>query len=126
MGVGVEQLANREPVRGLGGCEFGVDGHQVRRPRHRPPAPISEATVKDLRWELAQRKARPRDPKLTQEKIAERLELERSRVQQAEALERVGWDLMRSRPDFSANDGSVRWPSAVKAARILASERAEN
>jgi hypothetical protein len=95
-------------------------------PRHRPPDPIPEATVKDLKWELAQRKARPGDREFTQEKIAGRLELDRSRIQQAEALERVGWDLLRSHPEFSASDGFVRWPSAREAARILASERAEN
>jgi hypothetical protein len=98
----------------------------AKRPRHRPPDPIPLATVKDLKWELAQRKAKPRDPELTQEKIAGRLGLDRTRVQQAEALEKAGWDLLRSHPDFSANDDLVRWPSAEKAARILASERAEN
>jgi hypothetical protein len=59
----------------------------AKRPRHRPPDPIPLATVKDLKWELAQRKAKPRDPELTQEKIAGRLGLDRTRVQQAEAGE---------------------------------------
>lgn len=99
---------------------------QPPKPRHRPPDPIPEATVKQLKWELAQRKARRRGPEFTQEKIAGRLGLDRTRVQQAEALEQVGWDLLRSHPDFSAKDDSVRWPSAKEAARILASERAEN
>ena len=110
-----------------------LDGPEprARRPRHRPPDAIPIATVKRLMWDLAQRKAqrkaRPRvDPELTQEKIGERLELNRSRVQQAEALERVGWDLLRSHPEFSADDGFVRWPSAKNAARLMAPERAEN
>jgi hypothetical protein len=95
-----------------------------KKPRHRPPDPIPEATVKRLMWELAQRKARPRDRELTQEKIASRVELHPTRVQQAEALERVGWDLLRSHPEFSVNDGFVRWPNARKAAQLLASKRA--
>jgi hypothetical protein len=94
---------------------------QLPKPRHRPPDPIPRATIKDLLWELAQREARRGDPELTQEKIAGRLGLERTRVQQAEALKRVGWDLLRSHPEFSANDDVVRWPSARDAARILAS-----
>jgi len=97
-----------------------------RKPRHRPPDPIPDDTVKRLKWELAQREAKPRDREFTQEKIADRLGLDRSRVQQAEALRRAGWDLLRSHPEFSANDGFVRWPSAAEAARLLASERAEN
>ena len=97
------------------------------KPRHRHPASIPTETVKQLKLELAQRKARPRDREFTQEKIAARLGLsDRSRVQQAEALQRLGWDLLRSDPEFSANDGSVRWPSARKAARLLASGSAEN
>jgi hypothetical protein len=104
----------------------GAGPPKTRRPRHRPPDPIPEATVKQLKWELAQRRARPRDPELSQEKIARRRELDRSRIQQAEALERIGWDLLRSHPEFSALDGFVHWPSAREAARILASERAEN
>ena len=98
----------------------------AKRPRHRPPDPISEETIKDLKWELAQRKARRGDRELSQEKIAGRLELDRSRIRQAEALELAGWDLLRSHPDFSAKDGFVRWPSPQEAARILVSERAEN
>jgi hypothetical protein len=99
---------------------------KARKPRHRHPDPILETTVKQLKWELAQRKAKPRDREFTQEKIAARLELDRTRVQQAEKLERAGWDLLRSHPEFSANDEFVRWPSAREAARLLASERAEN
>jgi hypothetical protein len=96
------------------------------RPRHRPPTPIAKATVKSLMWELEQRKAKPQNPELTQEKIAGRLELKVTRVQQAEALERVGWPLLRTHPDFSVDEGFVRWPGPRKAAQILASERTEN
>jgi hypothetical protein len=96
------------------------------KPRHRPPDRIASGTVKQLKWELAQRKTRRDDREFTQEKIAGRLELDRTRIQQAEALERVGWDLLRSHPEFSARDEFVRWPSAREAARLLASERAEN
>jgi hypothetical protein len=99
---------------------------QQPKPRHRHPDPIPDETIKQLKWELAQRKAKPRNREFTQEKIARRLGLDRTRVQQAEALQRVGWDLLRSHPEFSANDGFVRWPSAHEAARLLASGRAEN
>jgi hypothetical protein len=99
---------------------------KARKPRHRPPAPVPETKIKQLKWELAQRKRRPGDRELTQEKIAGRLGLGRMRIQQAEALERAGWDLLRSHPEFSAKDDFVRWPSASEAVRILASERAEN
>jgi hypothetical protein len=98
----------------------------AKKPRHRHPDPISRATIKRLMLELAQRKARPRDRDFTQEKIGGRFGLDRSRIQQAEGLMRVGWDLLRSHPEFSANDDLVRWPSVKEAARILASERAEN
>jgi hypothetical protein len=96
------------------------------KPHHRPPDPIPTATVKRLKWELVQRRAKPRDREYTQEKIAARLDLSRPRVQQAEKLESAGWDLLRSHPEFSAKDGFVRWPSAPEAAQIVASERAEN
>jgi hypothetical protein len=96
------------------------------KPRHRPPDPIAEATVKQLKWELAQRRTKRRDPELTQEKIAARLGLDRTRIQQAEALEKVGWDLLRSHPEFSAFDEFVSWPSAREAALLLASGNAEN
>lgn len=99
---------------------------KAKKPRHRPPDPIPRETVKNLQWELGQRRAKPRDPELTQEKIALRVRLDRSRILQAEALQRAGWDLLRTHPDFSAEDGFVRWPSPEQAARILASERAEN
>jgi hypothetical protein len=59
------------------------------KPRHRPLAPIPKATVKALKWQLAQRKAKLRDPEFAQEKIADRLGLERTRIQHAEALERA-------------------------------------
>jgi hypothetical protein len=94
--------------------------------RHRPPGPIAVATVKDLKWQLTQRATRPKDREFTQEAIAARLGLDRSRVQQAEALELAGWDLLRTHPEFSAEEGFVRWPSPAEAARILASEGAGN
>jgi hypothetical protein len=97
-----------------------------KKPRHRPPEQIPKVTVQKLMLELEKRRTRPHDPELTQEKIGERLKLHRSRVQQAEALRRAGWDLLRSHPEFSADAGFVRWPSPVDAARLLESERAEN
>ena len=81
-----------------------------KRQRQRPPAQIDEATVKELKWDLAQRKAKPKDPEFTQQKIAARLGLATTRVQQAEGLERIGWDLLRIHPDFPAEKGFVRWP----------------
>jgi hypothetical protein len=111
--LGEDSLAAREPSR-------------KPKPRHRPPAQIAKATVKSLMWELEQRKAKPKNPELTQEEIAGRLELKVTRVQQAEALERVGWPLLRTHPDFPVDEGFVRWPGPAKAAQILASERTEN
>lgn len=105
---------------------------KVAKPRHRHPAPISKDTIKKLKWELAKRREelaqqKPRgEREYTQEKIAERLELDDTRVQQAEALHHVGWELLRTHPEFSVDEGFVRWPSAEDAARILASEHAEN
>jgi hypothetical protein len=101
-------------------------------PRHRPPAQIAVETVKALKWQLAKRQEelaqqRPRgEREYTQEKIAERLGLDRNRVQRAEALQRLGWDLLRSHPDFAADDGFVRWPSPAEATRIRDSESAQN
>jgi len=98
-----------------------------KKPRHRRPDLLEKRKVKKLMWELAQRKARPpRDPEFTQEKIAQRLGWDRSRVQQAEGLQKRGWDLLRSDSEFSADDDFVRWPSVKEAARLMASERAEN
>jgi hypothetical protein len=102
-----------------------------KTPRHRHPDEIPKVTVKQLMWdlgrrktELAGRKKLPHGSDLTQEKIAARFDLDRSRIQQAEKLVAAGWDLLRSHPEFSANDEFVRWPSVREAARILASERA--
>jgi hypothetical protein len=115
-----------------GGVEpGGAAQSKARRVRHRPPDPIARATVEALKAELVQRKALARGVKRgegehSQEKIANRLGLSRSRVQQAEALERVGWDLLRSHPEFSAVDDFVRWPNPEEAARLLASGREAN
>jgi hypothetical protein len=100
---------------------FGAQG----RSRHRPPEPLPLDVIERLEIELAKRRdaGNPRRGPLTQSAIATRLGLERHRVQQAEALLRVGWELPRSRPEFSANDGAVRWPSPGEARRILASDR---
>jgi hypothetical protein len=121
------------PAPGKGGVEpGGTVRSNATKPRHRPPEPIARATVEALKAELAQRKAeRARGVKRgqgehTQEKIANRLGLSRTRVQQAEALERVGWDLLRSHPEFSAVDDLVRWPNPVEAAQLLASGREAN
>jgi hypothetical protein len=93
--------------------------------RHRPPDPLPLDTIERLETELAKRRdaGKPRRGRLTQSAIARRLGLERHRVQQAEALLKVGWELPRSHPEFSANDGVVRWPSVTEARRILALER---
>lgn len=111
---------------------------QPKQPRQREPDQIAKTTVKNLMLELVRRKAEqrkaeldgrkmlPRGSELTQEKIALNLGLHPTRVQQAEGLQGVGWDLLRSDPDFSADEGFVRWPGAEKAARILDSEPAEN
>ena len=76
-------------------------GQQPRaKPRHRPLDPIAKEAVKDLMMELAKRKAWPGDREFTQAKIAARVGLNVNRVQQAEGLERLGWDLLRTHPDF--------------------------
>jgi hypothetical protein len=112
---------------------LAVDGETAKaHPRHRPPAQIPVDTVKDLKWQLAQRQKelaqrKPRGKReYTQEKIAESLGLDDTRVQQAEALQHRGWDLLRTHPDFSVDEGFVRWPGPQEAARLLASESAEN
>jgi hypothetical protein len=40
---------------------------QQQQPSYRPPEQIAVTTVKALKFELAQRKAKPRDRNLTQE-----------------------------------------------------------
>jgi hypothetical protein len=83
----------RLAVRRGSGRPGSDDGDRTQprkpKPRHRPLAPIPKATVKALKWQLAQRKAKLRDPEFAQEKIADRLGLERTRIQHAEALERA-------------------------------------
>jgi hypothetical protein len=115
-----------EPAAGAKPESMSRTGPAAKKPRHRPPTPIAKATVKQLKWELAQRKARPRDPDFTQDAIAQKLELNSSRIQQAEGLQQAGWDLLRSHPDFPVEDGFVRWPGAEEAARLLASGRTGN
>src|SRR5262249_32916759 len=80
------------------------------------PSQIPRATVQELMLELERRKANPRDPELTQLRIAERVGLNPARVQEAEALRGIGWDLLRTHPDFSIEDGFVRWPTPTRAA----------
>jgi hypothetical protein len=101
-----------------------------KNPRYRPPEELERDKVKQLMFELAQREAELgggarvlRGSEFTQEKIAARLGWDRTRVQQAESLQRLGWELLRSHPQFSALDEFVRWPSVDEAAQILASER---
>jgi hypothetical protein len=96
-----------------------------RKPRQRPPGQISRAAVQALMLELERRKAKPRDRELTQRRIAARVGLNQARVQEAEELRGLGWDLLRTHPDFSIEDGFVRWPTPTRAAQILARERAE-
>jgi hypothetical protein len=45
----------------------------------------------------------------------------RDRVAEIEMLMELGWDLRKSHPDFSAEDGWVRLPTAREAARLLRS-----
>ena len=113
-------------------------GPEATRPRQRKPMQIAKSTVKELMLALARREAEQRKASLagrkklpsgsesTQEKIALRLGLHVTRVQQAEGLLRAGWDLLRTDPDFLVDDGFVRWPGVKRAAQILASERAGN
>ena len=100
-------------------------------PRHRPPVGLPVGAVRELEALLAGRR---RSGKPTQDKIAHEVErlarknvpfikFGRNRVEQAEQLQKLGWPLLRSQPEFSADDGFVYWPTAAKAARILASER---
>jgi hypothetical protein len=96
-----------------------------KKPRHRPPDPIAKETVTQLMVELEQRKATPVDPEFTQWKIAERVRLNVNRVQQAERLQDLGWDLLRTHPDFLVDEGYVCWPGDEKAARILDADRTE-
>jgi hypothetical protein len=104
-----------------------ADPQPKPKPRHRPPDQIPESTVKQLKIELvkreAKRKGRRRVPELTQAKIAAIVGLDDTRVQQAEGLREIGWDLLRTHPDFSVDEGFVRWPSVEEATRILDSER---
>jgi hypothetical protein len=101
-----------------------AEGQQGRRriPRQRPPQAIASSVVQQLKGELEQRRADPGDREFTQARIAGRLRLAVTRVQQAERLERLGWDLLRSDPDFLVDDGFVRWPSDRKAALLLAAD----
>jgi hypothetical protein len=106
-------------------------GAPVRRRarRHRPPDQLSLKTVRRCEAELArrQRARKPKTGPLTLEGIAKRLRAEdpnwnRARVRQAEQLLQVGWPLSRTHPEFSTDEGFVRWPKVEEAARLLRSE----
>lgn len=116
----------RPPAWELVAVELGLDRAPVRSAtgRRRSPDPIPITTVKRLIVELARRRdtENPRRGPLTQTGIAQRLGIDYHRVQQAEGLVAAGWDLLRSHPDHSAEDGYVRWPSVAKARDLLGSE----
>lgn len=92
-------------------------------PRSRPPDQLPATTVRRCEDELRKRAqaGRPRYGSLTLMAIATRLGWPRARVTQAEALMEVGWPLLRTHPDFSADQGHVRWPTPRQAARLLRS-----
>lgn len=111
---------------GFGLPEPAPASSRQAKPRHRPPDEIPRETIQQLMLELEQRKAKGGRGEYAQEKIGLRLGLSRPRVKQALDLQKVGWGLLRSHPEFSAKDGFVCWPSVQEAARLLASESAEN
>jgi hypothetical protein len=103
----------------------------VGKPRQREPDPLPLDQIDALEKELLVRREARGDrwkapPEHTLEAIAWRMKapFNYDRVRQGEGLLAVGWDLRKSHPDFSVNDGAVRWPSVKKAASILASESA--
>jgi hypothetical protein len=116
----------RLPPRPLESGEPTADQQPTpKKPRYAPPHRIEKDKVKQLMMELVKRKADRGDRDFTQARIAERLGLKVTRVQQAEGLQRVGWDLLRTHPDFPVDAGFVRWPGVDAAARILKSGRTE-
>lgn len=90
-------------------------------PRWRPPAGLPLERVERLDALLAERKraGRPPPPSLTLRAIAQRVGFNYDRVRQGEQLRDHGWDLRRSHPDFSVNDGFVRWPQPSQVPDLL-------
>lgn len=79
----------------------------------RPSKPVPVETARLLEALLKQRKAEPRSPALSHPAIAKRCGVSRYVVRRADQLERAGWPLAKSDPDFSPfpPTGSVVWPS---------------
>jgi predicted Zn-dependent protease len=102
-----------------------------RKPRHRPLIGLPVDAVRELEALLARRKrtGKPSQEDIAAEvermaqKVVPKIRFDRNRVQQAEGLQAVGWPLLRSHPDFSAESEFVYWPTVQKAREILDSER---
>ena len=127
----LEAIEIREKLRAEAIAPESPSAVSSRRPharRQRPPDLLSVETVRKCAVELGarQRQGKPHAGPWTLQGIAQRLKVEdpswnRARVTQAERLLELGWPLLRSHPDFSADKGHVRWPSVSEAARLLRS-----
>ena len=108
------------------GLEATGPDQAPRKPAHRLPTGVPKETAQQLQTLLEQRRENRGKSSLTHQRIADRLELSRPRVQRAEKLLEAGWSLLRSDPDFwaiRANDDLVYWPNIGKVPHLLASER---
>jgi hypothetical protein len=100
----------------------------TKPPRHRPPDELSEDSVKMAKGLLAERRAleeagKPSPPGLSYEAIGMAAGFgsaaaSRARVKQIRDLIGIGWDPLRTHPDFSANEGFVRLPTLPEARRL--------
>jgi hypothetical protein len=108
------------PERPVGPVEVVVVERSKAR-RHRPPDQLEAKVVRRCEAALKKRAkaGKPRTGPLTLDAIATRVQLPRARVTQAEQLLELGWPLLRTHPDFSADEGYVRWPSPREAALLL-------
>jgi hypothetical protein len=93
-----------------------------RQPRHRPPDRLPKTAVERCREALGERQrlGNPRTGRHTLDAISMRVHLPRARVTQIERLMELGWPLLRTHPDYPAEDDHVRLPSIDMARRMLA------
>lgn len=127
---GMSYIAQRPPSRESVEAEFGsvgVASHQPpvelprRERRQRPSHQLPTEKGERLADEIAKRRAagNPHRGPLTLEQIATRVGLDVHRVAQGRDLTELGWDLLRSDPEFPPDRGYVRWPTVAKAKRLL-------
>jgi hypothetical protein len=96
-------------------------GTEMPKHRHRPPALLPKSTIQKCERELGERlrRAKPRAGRYTLDAISRRVDLPRPRVTQMEKLMELGWPLLRTHPEYRADEDHVRLPTLDDARRLL-------